>query len=48
MYETTSPFLQSELSYRTDRLKSGLSGNNRRHRRLPLVRRQEAAIDHAR
>ena len=48
MYETTSPFLQSELSYRTDRLKSGLSGSNRRHRRLPLVRRPDAAIDHAR
>ena len=48
MYETTSTFLQSELSYRTDRLKSGLGGNRRRHRRVTLVRRPAEAIDHAR
>ena len=45
MYETTNPFLQSELSYRTERLKSGLGGNRRRHRRVTLVRRPAEAID---
>ena len=47
MYET-SPFLQSELSYRTERLKAGLAGNSRRHRRAPWVRRPAEAVDQAR
>ena len=44
MYESTLPFLQSELAYRTDRIKAG-SGGKRRHlsARLHRVRRTEAS-----
>ena len=40
MYESTFPFLQSELAYRTDRLKA--SAGKRRHltARLSRVRRE--------
>ena len=48
MYETTNTFLQSELSYRTDRIKSGLASSSRRHVRIPRVRRSAEAVDHAR
>jgi hypothetical protein len=47
MYDPKLTFLESELSYRTSQLKSGLA-QNRKHRRLPLVRRHAAAIDNAR
>ena len=39
MYEITNTFLQSELDYRTDRLKSGLAKTSRRHVRIPRARR---------
>ena len=44
MYESTLPFLQSELAYRTDRIKAG-SGGKRRHlsARLHRVRGGEAS-----
>ena len=48
MYDPKLTFLQSELNYRTDRLKSGLAGSSRRHRRVPRVRRSAEAVDHAR
>ena len=48
MYDPKLTFLQSELTYRTDRVRSGLAGSSRRHRRLPRVRRPAEAIDHAR
>ena len=41
MYETTSTFLQSELDYRTDRLKAGLR-HPRRRRGRGLVSRRSA------
>ena len=49
MYESTLPFLQSELAYRTDRIKTGSSGG-RRHlsARLHRVRRGEASTQHHR
>ena len=48
MYDPKLTFLQAELSYRTDRLKSGLEGNIRRHRRVPRVRRPAEAVERAR
>ena len=40
MNEMTSTFLQSELSYRTDRIKSGIGSRRRRSQgRVPQVRR---------
>ena len=47
MYEPTLPFLQSELAYRTDRIKAG-SGGKRRHlpARLHRVRRGESTDSH--
>ena len=47
MYDPRLTFLQSELNYRTDRLKSGVAGSSRRHRRVPRVRRPAAAADNA-
>ena len=46
MYESTLPFLQSELAYRTDRIKTG-SGSRRRHlpARLHRVRRGRASSE---
>ncbi len=41
MYETTSTYLQSELDYRAERIKSGIGG--RRQRRLTRVRRPAVA-----
>ena len=46
MYESTSTFLQSELSYRTDRLTSAAAGRRRRQRN-PRGRR-EAGSDRTR
>jgi hypothetical protein len=52
MYETTSTFLQSELDYRTDRLKSGLAKSRRRDRRraprVPRASRPVATLRYAR
>ena len=48
MYDPKLTFLQSELAYRSDRVRTGLAGTSRRHRRLPLVRRPAEAVDHAR
>ncbi len=39
MNEITSTFLQSELAYRSDRIKSGVAGSRRRAHRLTRVRR---------
>ena len=47
MYDPKLTFLQSELSYRSDRLRSGLSDHGRRHRRVPRVRRPAVAVDAA-
>ena len=48
MYDPKLTFLQSELAYRSDRLRTGLAGGSRRHRRVPRVRRPAEAVDHAR
>jgi hypothetical protein len=49
MYDPKLTFLQSELTYRSDRVRSGLAGSSsRRHRRLPRVRRPAEAVDNAR
>jgi len=47
MYESTLPFLQSELAYRTDRIKAG-TGGKRRHlpARLHRARREESSDNH--
>lgn len=38
MYDTNT-FLKSELDYRTDRIKSGMARQGRRHPRIPRARR---------
>lgn len=48
MYESTSTFLQSELSYRADRLRSGVAASSRRHRRSPRRRRTGGVGDQVR
>jgi hypothetical protein len=48
MYDPKLTFLQSELTYRTDRIRSGLAGSSRRHRRVPRVRRPAEAVNDAR
>ena len=47
MYDPKLTFLQSELNYRTDRLKSGVARSSRRHHRVPRVRRPAAAARNA-
>jgi len=48
MYETTSTYLQSELKYRADRIRSGVAGARRRpHVRVPRARRPAEASDNA-
>ena len=43
MNEITSTFLQSELNYRTDRIKSGVTSKGRRKDgRVPRMRRSNA------
>ena len=42
MYDTTSAYLQSELNYRAERIKTSVV---RRHRRIPRVRRPAEAIN---
>lgn len=40
MYESSNPFLTSEIEYRNNRIKSGIVRKRRRaHVRFPLVRR---------
>ena len=46
MYESTNTFLQSELTYRADRLASAAAAGRRR-RRVPRVRRRAASVDHS-
>ena len=49
MFETTTPFLQSEIAYRTDRIKSGFgAGRKRRGDRVPKSRRPAERIDRTR
>jgi hypothetical protein len=48
MYDPKLTFLEYELEYRTDQLKSGLAQNRKHHRRLPWARRHTAVADHAR
>jgi hypothetical protein len=48
MYDPKLTFLEYELSYRTDRLKSGLGKNRKHHRRLPRARRHVGSVDNAR
>ena len=47
MYDPKLTFLQSELTYRTERLSSGVAGKSRRHHRRSRVRRPAAAARHA-
>lgn len=44
MYESTGTFLQSELNYRTDRLKSGLAQRKRRPRILVTRRAAQPTV----
>jgi hypothetical protein len=44
MYETTSTFLQSELNYRADRLKSGVAQRKRRSRILVSRRAAQPTV----
>lgn len=43
MYDPKLTFLEYELSYRADQLKSGLAQNRKHHRRLSRARRHAAA-----
>jgi hypothetical protein len=45
MYEISNTFLQSELDYRTDRLKAGLANGRKRHSRLTRARRSAGSND---
>ena len=45
MYDPKLTFLEYELEYRTDQLKSGLSQNRKHHRRLSRARRRAAAAN---
>ena len=47
MYEPKLTFLQAELNYRNERLKSGMTRNRRRHHR-PRGRRSAEAVNNAR
>jgi hypothetical protein len=47
MYDPKITFLEYELTYRTDRLKSGLAGGSRRRRRREAERRAAEAVVHA-
>ena len=43
MYDPSLTFLQSELNYRNEQLKSGLARNRRRHSRPRARRRAQVA-----
>jgi hypothetical protein len=45
MYEITNTFLQSELDYRTDRLKAAVAEGRHRHSRRIRVRRSPRSSD---
>ena len=47
MYEPKLTFLQSELNYRNEQLKSGLARNRRRHHTRPRGRRSAEAVNNA-
>jgi hypothetical protein len=47
MYDPKLTFLQSELSYRSDRVRSGLADHRSRRRRVPRMRRPAVAVDAA-
>jgi hypothetical protein len=43
VYESYSPYVQSEIDYRRERIKSGAGSRKIRHHRFPRVRRSTAA-----
>jgi hypothetical protein len=45
MYENHHTYLQSELDYRTDRIKAAFAGSRKRHGRLTRVRRSSGSSD---
>jgi hypothetical protein len=45
MYDPSLTFLQTELNYRTEQLKSGLARNRRRHSRPRARRRAQVATN---
>jgi hypothetical protein len=47
MYDPKLTFLESELNYRNEQLKSGLARNRHRHHRPRRVRRSVEAVDNA-
>ena len=47
MYDSTA-FLQSEMTYRADRIKAGTGGRKRRGSRVPRIRRTAEAVDRTR
>jgi hypothetical protein len=42
MFENSNPFVQSELNYRQDRIRSSVVKRKNRHPRFPRVRRAES------
>ena len=48
VYESYSPYVQSEIDYRRERIKSGAGSRRNRHHRFPRVRRSAVAADDAR
>jgi hypothetical protein len=48
MFENSNPFLQPELDYRRDRIRSNVVIRKNRHVRNPFVRRPAESSDNAR
>jgi hypothetical protein len=48
MFENANPFLQSELDYRRDRIRSSVVQRKNRRVRNPFVRRPAESSDNAR
>jgi hypothetical protein len=48
MFENSNPFLQPEMDYRRDRIRSNVVQRKNRHVRKPFVRRPAESSDNAR
>ena len=48
MFENSNPFIQSEIDYRRNRIRSSVTERKNRHVRNPFVRRPAESSDNAR
>jgi hypothetical protein len=48
MFENSNPFLQTEIDYRRDRIRSSVARRKNRHVRNPFVRRPAESSDNSR